>query len=81
LPHPSGSSQEEKPAAGHTGGPPIEGEISVVVIVDAVERTMDEAGFEIAHFVGNSLGGYVALELASRGRAATVVRAPAQADG
>ncbi len=52
-----------------------------MVIVDAVERTMDEAGFEIAHFVGNSLGGYVALELASRGRAATVVRAPAQADG
>ncbi len=59
--------------AGHTGGPPIEGEISVGVIVDAVERTMDEAGFEIAHIVGDSLGGYVALELASRGRAATVV--------
>lgn len=59
--------------AGHTGGPPIEGEISVAVIVDAVERAMDAVGFEIAHVVGNSLGGYVALQLASRGRAATVV--------
>ncbi|MEO8968682.1 MAG: alpha/beta fold hydrolase [Solirubrobacteraceae bacterium] len=59
--------------AGHAGGPPIEGKISVAVIVDAVERTMDGAGFEIAHLVGNSLGGYVALQLASRGRAATVV--------
>ena len=30
---------------------------------------MDEAGFETAHIVGNSLGGYVALQLAARGRA------------
>ena len=59
--------------AGHTGGPPIEGKISVAAIVEAVERTMDDAGFEIAHIVGNSLGGYVALQLASRGRAATVI--------
>jgi pimeloyl-ACP methyl ester carboxylesterase len=34
---------------------------------------MDEAGFETAHLVGNSLGGYLALELAARGRARTVV--------
>lgn len=34
---------------------------------------MDEAGFELAHLVGNSLGGYVALQLAARGRARTVV--------
>ena len=34
---------------------------------------MDEAGFESAHLVGNSLGGYVALQLAARGRARTVV--------
>ena len=34
---------------------------------------MDEAGFALAHIVGNSLGGYVALQLASRGRAQTVV--------
>ncbi len=59
--------------AGHAGGPPIEGEISEAVLADAVERAMDEAGFELAHLVGNSLGGYVALQLASRGRARTVV--------
>jgi pimeloyl-ACP methyl ester carboxylesterase len=34
---------------------------------------MDDTGFETAHMVGNSLGGYVALQLAARGRAETVV--------
>jgi pimeloyl-ACP methyl ester carboxylesterase len=33
---------------------------------------MDDAGFETAHIAGNSLGGYVALQLAARGRARTV---------
>ena len=33
---------------------------------------MDEAGIGEAHVVGNSLGGYVALQLAARGRARTV---------
>jgi len=34
---------------------------------------MDEAGLRTAHIVGNSLGGYVALQLAARGRAESVV--------
>ena len=34
---------------------------------------MDEAGFETAHVAGNSLGGFVALQLAARGRARSVV--------
>ena len=34
---------------------------------------MDAAGFATAHIVGNSLGGYVALQLAARGRARSVV--------
>jgi pimeloyl-ACP methyl ester carboxylesterase len=34
---------------------------------------MDDAGFDTAHLAGNSLGGYVALQLAARGRARTVV--------
>jgi pimeloyl-ACP methyl ester carboxylesterase len=59
--------------AGHAGGPPIEGEITDATLADAVERAMDEAGFETAQIVGNSLGGYVALQLAARGRAETVV--------
>jgi pimeloyl-ACP methyl ester carboxylesterase len=58
---------------GHAGGPPLDGEATVDVLVDAVERAMDEAGFADAHVVGNSLGGYVALQLAARGRARTVV--------
>ena len=59
--------------AGHAGGPPIEGPLTEWVLADAVERAMDAAGFETADIVGNSLGGYVALQLAVRGRARTVV--------
>jgi pimeloyl-ACP methyl ester carboxylesterase len=59
--------------AGHAGGPPIEGPITDATLADAVERAIDEAGFATAHLVGNSLGGYVALQLAARGRAKTVV--------
>ncbi len=59
--------------AGHAGGPPIGAEVSDAVLARAVERAMDAAGFEFAHLVGNSLGGYVALQLAARGRARTVV--------
>jgi pimeloyl-ACP methyl ester carboxylesterase len=59
--------------AGHAGGPPIAGPVTDTVVADEVERAMDEAGFELAHVAGNSLGGYVALQLAARGRARTVV--------
>jgi pimeloyl-ACP methyl ester carboxylesterase len=59
--------------AGHAGGPPIEGEVSEAALADAVERAMDEVGFETAHLVGNSLGGFIALQLAARGRADSVV--------
>jgi pimeloyl-ACP methyl ester carboxylesterase len=59
--------------AGHAGGPPIEGEVTEAALADAVERAMDEAGFATAHIVGNSLGGFIALQLAARGRARSVV--------
>ena len=59
--------------AGHAGGPPIAGEISNATLADAVERAMDEAGLASARILGNSLGGYVSLQLASRGRAQSVV--------
>jgi pimeloyl-ACP methyl ester carboxylesterase len=58
---------------GHAGGPPARGGATGEDVIDAVERAMDEAGFGLAHLVGNSLGGYVALALAARGRARSVV--------
>ena len=41
-------------------------------LADAVEDEMGRAGFETAHFAGNSLGGWISFELARRGRARTV---------
>jgi pimeloyl-ACP methyl ester carboxylesterase len=58
--------------AGHFEGEPID-DPSASALADALERDMDRAGFETAHLVGNSLGGWMALELAMRGRARTVV--------
>jgi pimeloyl-ACP methyl ester carboxylesterase len=58
---------------GHAGGPPLDGGVTAEALVNAVERAIDAAGLEIAHLVGNSLGGYVAFQLAARARAATVV--------
>jgi pimeloyl-ACP methyl ester carboxylesterase len=58
---------------GHLGGPPLTGDVTHDLLADAVERAMDAAGVELAHLVGNSLGGLVALQLAERGRARTVV--------
>ena len=55
---------------GHLGGPPLPSDLDLAGYVEGV---LDEAGVERAHLVGNSLGGYVALLLAARGRAQTVV--------
>lgn len=61
--------------AGHVGGPELGPGVraSLDALVDAVERDMDSAGFQSAHVVGNSLGGWIALELARRGRALSVL--------
>ena len=58
---------------GHAGGPPLAPEVSDHLMADGLERAMDEAGFATAHMAGNSLGGYLALHLAARGRARSVV--------
>lgn len=60
---------------GHGTGTAYEegAELSLSDLADDVERAMDEAGIETAHVVGNSLGGWVSLELARRGRARSVV--------
>ena len=58
---------------GHAGGPPLAGAVDAALLPDAIERAMDDAGFDTAHIAGNSLGGYLALQLAARGRARSVV--------
>jgi len=65
---------------GHSGGPEyvIGSPATPDLMADALERELDSAGFEQAHIVGNSLGGWLALELAARGRAlSTTALAPA----
>jgi pimeloyl-ACP methyl ester carboxylesterase len=59
---------------GHHGGPsyPVEDPITFERSTDAVESMLDELGVGSAHFVGNSMGGGIALELAKRGRARSV---------
>lgn len=58
---------------GHTGGPELpESDDSIHDLVDRIEAMMDAVGFQTAHLVGFSLGGWLALELAKRGRARTV---------
>ena len=59
--------------AGHAGGPRLPEPRTSGMFADAVERAMDAAGFATAHIAGNSLGGFVALQLAARGRAESVV--------
>ena len=46
---------------------------TVAAITDAVEGTLDAHGLGSVHILGNSLGARVALELARRGRARSVV--------
>ncbi len=59
--------------AGHNGGPRAgTWFLSSSVLADHVERQMDELGWDTAHIVGNSLGGWVAFELERRGRARSV---------
>jgi pimeloyl-ACP methyl ester carboxylesterase len=58
---------------GHRGGAsPSRRPATVSDLVDDAERVLDERGIDRAHVAGNSLGGWVAIELARRGRARTV---------
>ena len=70
--------------AGHNGAAALARQQPATVnsIVDVLETQFDELGWDTAHLVGNSLGGWVALELARRGRARSVVGlSPAGAAG
>ena len=61
--------------AGHYGAASLPTGVTPTVsaLTDAAERALDEASFNYPHLVGNSLGGWLAFELAKRGRAASVV--------
>ncbi|MCV7367100.1 alpha/beta hydrolase [Mycolicibacterium duvalii] len=54
---------------GHNGGVKGRFFLDTAELADDMERRMDELGWETAHIVGNSLGGWVAFELERRGRA------------
>ena len=60
---------------GHRGGPPVPPGMTnpMHAMADGLERLLDDAGHAKAHLVGNSLGGWLAFELASRGRGLSVV--------
>jgi pimeloyl-ACP methyl ester carboxylesterase len=60
---------------GHHGGAPLEpaAAVSIAALADGVERLLDAHGLVNAHVAGNSLGGWLGLELARRGRARSVV--------
>ena len=60
-------------APGHRGGPPVQRRPATAIdLVDWAERYLDEQGLQRPHLAGHSMGGYLAIELARRGRAATV---------
>jgi pimeloyl-ACP methyl ester carboxylesterase len=55
-------------APGLDGTPP-----TIDALCDRVEADLDREGLDAVHVAGNSLGGWVALELARRGRGRSVV--------
>ncbi|KAA0092129.1 alpha/beta hydrolase [Mycolicibacterium sp. P1-18] len=59
-------------ATGHRGGPAMEGRPTIEALVDATEALLDERGLATVHVAGNSMGGWIAVELARRGRARSV---------
>jgi pimeloyl-ACP methyl ester carboxylesterase len=61
--------------AGHDGGKPMPTgtALNYESSTDLLEQHLDELGLDTVHVVGNSMGGALALELAKRGRARSVV--------
>lgn len=61
--------------AGHDGGMalPAGTALNFAGSTDLLEDHLDELGLDTVHVVGNSMGGALALELAKRGRARSVV--------
>jgi pimeloyl-ACP methyl ester carboxylesterase len=60
---------------GHAGGPELDPEVapSVQALADGIEEELDRLGLKKVHIAGNSLGGWIGIELARRGRARSLV--------
>lgn len=58
---------------GHGDSAPLAVRPTIAALTDAVEADLDARGLTTVHVLGNSLGGRIALELARRGRARSVV--------
>jgi pimeloyl-ACP methyl ester carboxylesterase len=60
---------------GHAGGPPLDSQVAPTVqaLVDGIEEELDRLGLRKVHIAGNSLGGWIGIELARRGRAQSLV--------
>jgi pimeloyl-ACP methyl ester carboxylesterase len=59
---------------GHWAGPHLRRrDDSLDAIADGLEELLDDLGWDTCHVAGNSIGGWLALELARRGRARSVV--------
>lgn len=56
-------------AAGHRGGELLPGKATIRALVDTTERLLDEHRLAAVHIAGNSMGGWIGIELARRGRA------------
>ena len=60
-------------ALGHRGGPHVQRHpVTATTLVDWAEGYLDEQGLDRPHVAGNSIGGLIAIELARRGRAASM---------
>ena len=60
-------------AIGHRGGPvATRRPVRIEHMIDDFEARLDELGLDRPHLAGNSMGGWIALELARRGRARSV---------
>jgi pimeloyl-ACP methyl ester carboxylesterase len=58
---------------GHADSPPLSTRPTIGAIADAIEADLDTLGLGRVHVLGNSVGARIALELAIRGRALSVV--------
>ncbi len=58
---------------GHGSSPTVAGRPTVHALTGAILEALDAQGLDRVHVLGNSLGGRLAIELARRGRASSVV--------